>query len=87
MGNRTALALAVIGSITTFVAHGLIQLTGIALMAAAAAGLWLRSRPGWTRRRAEAIGSWLTDPESEPAPGPRVPLEDMFQTPPDDRSV
>ncbi len=91
MGNRTALALAVIGSITAFVAHGLIQLAGIALIVAAVAGLWLRRRPGWTRRRAEAFGSWLTDPltdpQSEPAPGPRVPLEDMFQAPPDDRSV
>ncbi|HEX3489964.1 MAG TPA: hypothetical protein VHU92_11490 [Streptosporangiaceae bacterium] len=87
MGNRTALALAVIGSITAFVAHGLIQVAGIALIVVAVAGLWLRRRPGWTRGRAEAIGSWLTDPPSEPAPGPRVPLEDMFQAPPDDRSV
>jgi hypothetical protein len=83
MGTRTGLALAVIGAITAFVAHGLLQLAGIALIAVAAAGLWLRRRPGWTRRRAEAVGGWLTTAAGEAADGRRVPLEDMMQAPPD----
>ena len=70
MGTRTGLALAVIGAITAFVAHGLLQLAGIALIAAAAAGLWLRRRPGWTRHRARAIGGWLTTAPDEAADGP-----------------
>ena len=49
MGTRTGLALAVIGAITAFVAHGLLQAAGVALIVVAAAGLWLRRRPGWTR--------------------------------------
>jgi len=87
LGNRTGLVLAVTGAITAFVAHGMLQLAGIALMAVAAAGLWLRRRPGWTQRRAEAIGSWLTAPDQETAPDRRVPLEDILHPPPDDPSV
>jgi hypothetical protein len=82
MGIRTGLALAVIGAITAFVAHGLLQGAGIALIVVAAAGLWLRRRPGWTRHRAQAVGGWLTAGQDEVADGPRVPLEDMLQASP-----
>jgi hypothetical protein len=83
MGTRTGLALAAIGAVLAFVGHGRLQLAGIALMLAATAGLWLRRRPGWTRRRAESIGGWLTAAEGEAAGARRVPLEDIMQAPPE----
>ena len=81
MGTRIGLALAAIGAVLAFVGHGRLQLAGIALMLAAAAGLWLRRRPGWTRGRAEAIGGWLTAEESAETAARRVPLEDIMQAP------
>ena len=83
MGTRTGLALAAIGAVLAFVGHGRLQLAGIALMLAAAAGLWLRRRPGWTRRRAEAIGGWLAAEEAEAASARRVPLDDIMRAPPE----
>lgn len=83
MGTRTGLALAAIGAVLAFVGHGRLQLAGVALMLAAGAGLWLRRRPGWTRRRAEAIGGWLTAEEGSAEAARRVPLEDIMQAPPE----
>ena len=79
---RTGVALAAIGAVAAFVAHGLLQVLGIALVVVALTGLWLARRPGWTQHRAQAIGSWLTAPEDEQPDGPRVPLEDILYAPP-----
>lgn len=83
MGTRTGLALAAIGAVLAFVGHGRLQLAGIALMLVAAAGLWLRRRPGWTRRQADAIGGWLTAEKGAEAGARRVPLDDIMQAPPE----
>jgi hypothetical protein len=78
----TGLALLAVGSILLFVASGWFLVAGIALMLAGAAGLWLRRRPpGWAGRQAGALGSWLTSPEQNLSPGPRVSLTDMLETP------
>jgi hypothetical protein len=59
-----------------------LHVAGLVLIIAAAAGLWLpRQRPGWGRRRANALKTLLTPPDTGQADGSRVPLEDLLGVP------
>jgi hypothetical protein len=84
MRTRTGIAMLAVGAVMLFVGHGRLQLCGLLVVLTGAAGLWVaRLRPGWGRRGAEQVGSWLTPPDAGLADADRVPLAVMLDEPAD----
>lgn len=87
MKIATGVTLLIIGATLLFAVHGNpgfvnLHMAGLVLILAGAAGLWLpRLRPGWGRRRANALRTLLTPPDIDHADDGRVPLEDLLGVP------